>query len=164
MSKDICPHCGLEFHAGIRIAHIKACALRPTEAELHELYATHTSLKSLSDTIGVSKETVRKWLIAAGLPSYVPKTYKKENRPTTTIPGIAPLRHSHPSDCNACPGMVYCRDLITSIGWVLCEDPDDQQMDIWEKTGVNIYEITEILKLLAPHLFKTEPAAVAVGT
>ena len=160
---SICPHCGRELHSG-KAAHIRACGRRPTPAALRQLYAQGLTMKSIAERYGVARSTMSIWLTEAGVLTRGPNRRALAVY-TDIIHDLAPLRLTRANDCKYCPGLAYCRDLAMSTNWILCEDPDDHQIMVWQMDGIDIYEVIDILKLLAPHLWEPErvPALAVEG-
>ncbi len=120
-------------------AHIKACAKRPSDAQLREDREHGLSYKQLHHKYGVAWETVKKWVQEAGAISNI-NTGRGPSVPSRkTYPALAPMfGRTRAIPCSRCIAKPYCEITIPLMAWMLCEAPDEDQIKMWERNGLEI--------------------------
>lgn len=125
-----CPHCETErpkqgFHK-----HVKSCEKRPTPERLQELWDEHGELKPIAEIVGVSKDTIAKWLNQNGVERVRAKGgWQKEEYVV-----YPELRETEARQCQERFGKWYCihfdacRDLTQNGSGLKCEAPDDDDL------------------------------------
>lgn len=155
----ICPVCGRESGSPSgHIKHVRMCKKTPPREELERLCEDRWSLKDMQIKYGASRVTVTRWLRDYGL-----KTFFQQNKPRAEdqrkiFPGYAPkrgmkwLQCALPPDPDR-PGLVVpvC-NAYAECSWramcglpVLCEAPDEGQMDMLKRRNYDLLQdLTEL--------------------
>lgn len=77
-------------------------------------------------------------------------------RDITIRPGYAPMRRAQKQmSCATCPAKSACQETV-SIGWMLCEAPDDEQLAALERQGIDLLQLTTELWEKNPEMLGLE--------
>jgi len=152
MKTQACPHCQLEVKAGAPfLSHVRACEKFPGIDELQRMWHRGMSVQLMARQCAVSPWLVRNWLAQHRV-----KKRRDVMRYTWSRGGVKALRDDldtgirYPQGTaggckKACPVYDLCVETV-QLGLLLCEIPDQPQVDHLARRGVDVVGIMKAVK------------------
>jgi hypothetical protein len=148
-----CPFCPFVAKSGSGLAaHIRKCETRPTVEDLRRLCEEGLSTTGIARECDASHATVRRWLREAGLTAG-PGGKKKAVEDLVIFIAYA-VKRDDVSECSKCDAQEVCPEFVMKMGWMLCEAPDKEQRESWERQGIDILQVTTELWERMPELWE----------
>ena len=128
--------------------HEEACAKRPADDALYTDVDAGMTQTQLGRKYGVNRRTVYRWLLEAK----ILKLGRHAHERLVVHPGYAPMLTDKNTKC-PCAAIDVCERIIEPLGWVLCEAPDDGQLEAWKRDGFDVLQFTTELWAERPELW-----------
>lgn len=147
-----CPYCGWDLDKSAYRRHVPVCKLNPGPEKLVHDWTVIGSIRGMARAYNVGVNTMRRWLVDAGV-TFNNGTNRAKAQPEADAELLTGVALVKPNSCKRCFAKSACQDVFRAIGWVLCENPtrDDMQVQ-WQ--GLDLREIG--LHALRKHGLKGE--------
>jgi len=127
MKTTTCQYCGQEIRNCALQAHENVCKHRPDDADLAGMFNDGMSIRDIAEELNVSRGTVGRWLIDAGLREPDSRSGKIDlTPPFVLVKDLAPMLYkiNKNSGCTKkCPSWELCKTLQRMNLWPLCCAP-----------------------------------------
>lgn len=126
-----CKICEREINAHVMARHVRTCRKRPPEEELLHRFHSGETQTNLARRYDVARNTIYRWLVEAGYDSKAPKPPEEKTVRPSGIE-IFPMRRKYKPcrTCSRCAMLAYCNELEHTHSPLLCEAPDDVQIEM----------------------------------